>query len=1063
MTFFGHASPTGFDQNIDDPQNWNNQGKYPLLLGNSCHTGNIHSPLSISTSEDFVLVPDRGTIGFMSTSKLGFSGQLNVYSHELYEQFSKDNYGGPIGLSHINTSDSIYSDFGAGSNIIFFELTLTQMTLHGDPSLKLNSLAKPELIITEPKIFFEPETIDLTVDSITLNIVVTNIGKATDTPYNIDVIRHFPVNGADTTYNLFINGSHYKDTIKLKMPLVPSLSIGLNQFEIFVDQPSLIDEFDDFNNNIVTKNLQVDFDGIVPIWPYKYAIIPSDSAILKGSTVNPLANAQNYIFEIDTIDFEGAPSPFKRFQLVNSIGGVVEAMPSDWLLSSNGSSTPLTFSDSTVYFWRVTKDSTIKLWQESSFQYINGKTGWGQSHFHQFKNDDYLSVQYDRPNSLFNYQSSIRKLECTVYGNANNTFAYSNTLWSLDGNIDDGEYNLCGTTPTIYVAVIDPFQLKAWENNSDGSNPAFDFGDKTGCRPWRTEGYFVFPQSNASYLMALDSMLNFHIPDGHYVLVYTGRKTRYDWWDAYHPGLYQVFQNKGSVEIDTGKTDVPFILFWQQGNPASFQEVYGQAVNDTLTFADTLFSPNYVGNIYSELAGPAKSWDALHWQQHALEPLPNDSSRIRLNGVSLSGQSVELLDTLLSPQDSVINLSSFIDATQYPFAQLSVLLQDSITFTPAQIERWQLIYQPIPELAINPKKGFYFSNLTDTINEGEEIRFAMAVENVSPYDMDSVLVNYYLQGKNNLKYLDYPRQEPLLSGEVILDTVSVSTEGFGGVNSFWIEANPYLNGTIIQDQLEQYYFNNLGRVSFFAKEDNANPILDVTFDGIHILDGDLVSGRPEIVITLDDENQFLLLNEDSDTSNFSIWLTDPAGNLKKVHFTDGNGIETMRWVPANGTDNVFRIEYPGNFNMDGVYELRVQASDLSGNKSGDLDYAISFEVINASTITDVLNYPNPFSTRTQFVFTLTGNTLPDNMLIQIMTITGKVIREIPMEELGPLRIGRNRTEYWWDGTDQFGDPLANGVYLYRVFTRLNDEEIEKRETNASKYFKKGFGKMYLMR
>ena len=48
------------------------------------------------------------------------------------------------------------------------------------------------------------------------------------------------------------------------------------------------------------------------------------------------------------------------------------------------------------------------------------------------------------------------------------------------------------------------------------------------------------------------------------------------------------------------------------------------------------------------------------------------------------------------------------------------------------------------------------------------------------------------------------------------------------------------------------------------------PFLDVTFDGVHILDEDIVSPVPLISITLDDENEFLLLNEDIDTSLFKI-------------------------------------------------------------------------------------------------------------------------------------------------------------------------------------------------
>ncbi|MBW6499277.1 MAG: hypothetical protein K0B09_12860, partial [Bacteroidales bacterium] len=83
--------------------------------------------------------------------------------------------------------------------------------------------------------------------------------------------------------------------------------------------------------------------------------------------------------------------------------------------------------------------------------------------------------------------------------------------------------------------------------------------------------------------------------------------------------------------------------------------------------------------------------------------------------------------------------------------------------------------------------------------------------------------------------------------------------------------------------------------------------------------------------------------------------------------------------------------------------------------------------------------------------------------IQIMTITGKVVREIDMSELGPLRIGRNITQYAWDGTDTYGDRLANGVYLYRIITNINGESIELNPTSASRFFHREMGKMYLLR
>ena len=45
----------------------------------------------------------------------------------------------------------------------------------------------------------------------------------------------------------------------------------------------------------------------------------------------------------------------------------------------------------------------------------------------------------------------------------------------------------------------------------------------------------------------------------------------------------------------------------------------------------------------------------------------------------------------------------------------------------------------------------------------------------------------------------------------------------------------------------------------------------------------------------------------------------------------------------------------------------------------------------------------------------------------------------------------------------YGDKLANGVYFFRVFAKLDNETIEHRATDADKFFKEGFGKMYILR
>jgi flagellar hook assembly protein FlgD len=101
-----------------------------------------------------------------------------------------------------------------------------------------------------------------------------------------------------------------------------------------------------------------------------------------------------------------------------------------------------------------------------------------------------------------------------------------------------------------------------------------------------------------------------------------------------------------------------------------------------------------------------------------------------------------------------------------------------------------------------------------------------------------------------------------------------------------------------------------------------------------------------------------------------------------------------------------------------------------------------------------------------FVFTLTGSKVPDDILVRIMTVTGKVVREIRSAEFGPMHVGNNVSDFAWDGTDMYGDRLANGVYLYRVLTRIDGNEIEHRQSGAKaeeNYFIENTGKIYMIK
>ena len=244
---------------------------------------------------------------------------------------------------------------------------------------------------------------------------------------------------------------------------------------------------------------------------------------------------------------------------------------------------------------------------------------------------------------------------------------------------------------------------------------------------------------------------------------------------------------------------------------------------------------------------------------------------------------------------------------------------------------------------------------------------------------------------------------------------------------------------------------------FEVKKDSLPPFVEVTFDGISILDGDIVSPRPYIQIKLKDENT--VINK-TDTTGIEIQLRRDCEECvsQRINFSNPN----IEWIPAT-EENPFTVNYQPDALVDGNYQLRVQATDASENSAGEEPYKVRFKVINASTITNFYPYPNPFSTSTRFVFTLTGSDLPQEIKIQILTVTGRVVREILQDEIGPIHIGNNITDYAWDGKDEFGDRLANGVYLYRVLVRKDGAFMEQRATAGDKAFTKGYGKLYILR
>jgi len=1016
MTFFGHAASIGFDVSVDVPSEYENYGKYPFILANSCWAGDVFLD-SNSSSEEFILIKNKGAIAYLASISLGLPWALDKLSGEIYRQISYKSYGKSIGEIIKNAIDTIQTP-----DLTLKETCLT-MILQGDPAIILNSFAKPDYVITPQNILFSPQEITSDIDSFYVHIVSTNVGRAIDDSIIVQVTRTFPDGVANAIYYRKIKAPLFKDTISLKLPVNVISGLGLNKIRVNLDFYQNVDELSE-TNNIAETQLMIKSSDIVPVYPGKYAVVPALPVRLKTSTSDAFAGSFDYEFQLDTSD--AFSSPLKQTFHINHTGGIVEWMPSY----------PVT-TDSIVYFWRVSidsNDSHTYNWRESSFQYISGKRGWGQAHFHQFKNDNYEYVSYNKPLRRFEFVNDIKSVICQ-------TGFYPYIAWQDEyykvNNVLKNQWAYLGPSGNgVLVAVFDSVSGVPWTNYYMPQP--------------ETEAIWEFSTNTAAERDALQNFINNSIPHGSYILAYSHRNHNAQ---NYSEALYQSFESFGSSSIRSLQNNIPYIIFGVKGAPiGSANELQGSSATSVIRLDDSIATKWNEGYIQSELIGPASAWSSLHWRKRTFEALNTDSARLFVLGIKSNGQTDTIIKNLPPDSADVYNLNTRINAAVYPYLRLMAFMRDDSLHTPAQMRHWQVLYDGVPETALNPSAHFVLHN--DTLSEGETVLFSTATQNISDYDMDSLLIKYWIVDKNmNTHPLGSFRHRPHPSGDILADTITASTTGLDGLNSLWIEVNPDY------DQPEQTHFNNIGEVKFFVNRDRINPLLDVTFDGIHILDDDIVSSKPEIQVALKDENKFLALN---DTACFRVYLTAPGSNTKtRIYFTK-NGQEILQFIPAALPNNSCKILYMPELLQDGTYKLFVEARDMSHNESGSNDYSISFEVINKSSITHVMNWPNPFTTATHFVFTLTGSEIPTYFKIQIMTVTGKVVREIDLSELGPLHIGRNITEYAWNGTDEFGDRLANGVYLYRVVTRLNGEKTELRETGADQYFTKEFGKMYLI-
>ena len=185
----------------------------------------------------------------------------------------------------------------------------------------------------------------------------------------------------------------------------------------------------------------------------------------------------------------------------------------------------------------------------------------------------------------------------------------------------------------------------------------------------------------------------------------------------------------------------------------------------------------------------------------------------------------------------------------------------------------------------------------------------------------------------------------------------------------------------------------------------------------------------------------VLIAEISDPDGIAILETKPQNSIF-LEF-DGSGIPIFVTKNFNYGENSYTggmVEYElGDHDDDqtdeipGKHTVIIKAFDNLGAASSD---TLEFEVVQEGrySVSDVFNFPNPFTESTNFVFQLSSAAAIEFSIFNLSGIKIWDARLFGAEGFNSI---------YWDGRDYGGDVIANGTYIYVIEADFEDSYNQK--------------------
>ncbi len=1059
--YYGHGGGYQWDLVFltDDIYQLNNEYRMPFISSITCYTAHFDNQNVFG--EQFNKIENRGSIGFWGHTGIAFWDIAVPLNKKMFNQiFNNSNFviGDAIAIAKADYPGNL-------TTLIKDHIVL--LTLLGDPALKLALPEKPDFSVSAEGITLFPEA-PLVGDSVTVTLHITNFGRHF---WGDSVTVQLFENKIDSTHQIGekkIDNFLQKDSVKF---IWHPQNAGLVNLIAVVNEKDIIPE-EDHSDNYATSAFAV-YNVQEPA-----ILTPLNGVTIDSSRINfILADASEYIgrelkyvIEIDTSTLFQQPI-LKSNELFGS-DGLVEWHSGEL---SNGE-----------YFWRAkiiddlnisryseirtfkissVKDSALsfsgkqlQLFQSSNMVYDDSAGALKlqladlppkpsddtfESNISLFVPDDIISLSALATDGTYLYFAHIAypaNIPSKIYKLG--TGFNGTTLGVLYGTVGDRQVlirdQMFYYNGSLYIPDGNPYSLiKLDVETGDSSRIAINEGmlnaTDTQVHPGAfylaTDGKFVY---NLAYLTedgAYKYTLRTFDPNNNWAKVGSDQVfsgTSYEGFRGFFAAKGYIYPYEGTDAGFMRRLNLKTLIFEEEWLTSKkfkgyYAWVYDQ-VNDKV-YASVFYlnkqpmftrfagsSETGLGSLTSMAIGPAINWDSLSYS--LTQQNMTASYTAELYGFNVDVNEWQLLDTL---QNKTVVLSD-IDADKYPELRFKLNIVDSSlgTKSPFYFSNLKFYFGSPAEVLIS-KNSIQFPE--DSLMQGFDIPMQFSIKNIGYADVDSLNIQFFLNESDSAfitqniklkKGSTFNYSDKLNTTDLLFDNV--------------------VKVTAVSNKRELFTFNNLTKNTFYVARDSLRPNFNITFDGEDILPGDIVSSNPFIVITLSDNSPLPI-----DTTDFYLYLDN-----RKLSFIHDS--LDFSYIPYPNSQA--RIEWSPKFN-NGTHILEVFAKDASGNFFDSTSYRVIFKVNSKNEIFDIYNYPNPFNDITYFTFYLSGSELPDKMNIKIYTIAGRLIRSIDVDT-NKLKFGFNKI--YWDGKDEDGDQIANGVYFYKISVLNNKDsftEIKK--------------------